>query len=105
MPLFSKTITYTPVVSGPKVFGLNYGQVDLYHPCLSHRYQHNRDLVTFLNHFADTTKDLPRGWEMKYDRSAKVDIHIFKQVMIYQLTDLFDRTVDKISCRMEIEFI
>ena len=36
------------------------------------RYQHNRDLVSFINLFADTRKEVPRGWEMKFDRSAKV---------------------------------
>ncbi|KAK3108116.1 hypothetical protein FSP39_001521 [Pinctada imbricata] len=35
------------------------------------RYQHNRDLVSFLNHFADTNRDLPLNWEMKFDRSGK----------------------------------
>ncbi|CAG0895957.1 unnamed protein product [Darwinula stevensoni] len=35
------------------------------------RYQHNRDLVTFLNLFADASKDLPPGWEMKTDNSRK----------------------------------
>ena len=36
------------------------------------RYMHNRDLVAFLNSFADTNSELPRGWEMKFDRSNKV---------------------------------
>jgi hypothetical protein len=36
------------------------------------RYQHNRDLVTMLNMFADTGRDLPRGWETKFDRNEKV---------------------------------
>ncbi|RUS75276.1 hypothetical protein EGW08_016968 [Elysia chlorotica] len=35
------------------------------------RYQHNRDLVSFVNLFCDTTKELPHRWEMKYDRSGK----------------------------------
>lgn len=38
------------------------------------RYQHNRDLVTMLNMFADTGRDLPRGWETKFDRNGKVII-------------------------------
>ncbi|KAK1902418.1 E3 ubiquitin-protein ligase HECW2, partial [Dissostichus eleginoides] len=29
------------------------------------RYQHNRDLVTFLNMFSNKQLELPRGWEMK----------------------------------------
>jgi hypothetical protein len=37
------------------------------------RYQHNRDLVSFLNHFADHAKELPRNWEMKFDRGGKVN--------------------------------
>ncbi|KAG1652376.1 E3 ubiquitin-protein ligase HECW2 [Nymphon striatum] len=36
------------------------------------RYQHNRDLVALLNTFADTSRDLPRGWETKYDRVGKI---------------------------------
>ncbi|GIY11306.1 hypothetical protein CEXT_162782 [Caerostris extrusa] len=35
------------------------------------RYQHNRDLVSLLNKFADTTRELPRGWETKLDRVGK----------------------------------
>ena len=41
-------------------------------PAVFERYQHNRDLVAFVNLFADPSKELPRGWEMKYDRSSKV---------------------------------
>lgn len=36
------------------------------------RYQHNRDLVTFLNKFADAQLELPRGWEIKVDPQGKV---------------------------------
>ncbi|XP_069554196.1 E3 ubiquitin-protein ligase HECW1 isoform X1 [Brachyistius frenatus] len=35
------------------------------------RYQHNRDLVVFLNKFADTQVELPRGWEIKTDPQGK----------------------------------
>lgn len=35
------------------------------------RYQHNRDLVAFINFFADPLKELPRGWETKFDRNGK----------------------------------
>ncbi|XP_053715342.1 E3 ubiquitin-protein ligase HECW1 isoform X1 [Synchiropus splendidus] len=35
------------------------------------RYQHNRDLVVFLNKFADTQLELPRGWEIKTDLQGK----------------------------------
>ncbi|XP_071479758.1 E3 ubiquitin-protein ligase HECW2-like, partial [Diadema antillarum] len=34
-------------------------------------YQHNRDLVALLNTFADSTAELPRGWETKKDKSGK----------------------------------
>ncbi|CAH1790465.1 unnamed protein product [Owenia fusiformis] len=40
-------------------------------PQVFQRYQHNRDLVGFLNMFADPNMELPRGWEVKYDRSGK----------------------------------
>ncbi|CAJ0967954.1 unnamed protein product [Ranitomeya imitator] len=36
------------------------------------RYQHNRDLVNFINMFADTRLELPRGWEIKTDQQGKV---------------------------------
>uniref|UniRef100_A0A8C7GQ06 HECT-type E3 ubiquitin transferase n=1 Tax=Oncorhynchus kisutch TaxID=8019 RepID=A0A8C7GQ06_ONCKI len=35
------------------------------------RYQHNRDLVTFLNRFSDAQFELPRGWEIKTDPQGK----------------------------------
>ncbi|XP_059822912.1 E3 ubiquitin-protein ligase HECW2-like isoform X2 [Hypanus sabinus] len=35
------------------------------------RYQHNRDLVAFLNLFANKQLELPRGWEMKHDHQGK----------------------------------
>ncbi|KAM4626233.1 E3 ubiquitin-protein ligase HECW2 isoform 2-T2 [Discoglossus pictus] len=35
------------------------------------RYQHNRDLVGFLNMFANKQLELPRGWEMKHDHQTK----------------------------------
>ncbi len=36
------------------------------------RYQHNKDLVTLLNCFADKTQLIPPGWEMKVDQTGKV---------------------------------
>ncbi|XP_041699975.1 E3 ubiquitin-protein ligase HECW2-like isoform X1 [Coregonus clupeaformis] len=36
------------------------------------RYQHNRDLVAFLNMFTNKQLELPRGWEMKHDQTGKV---------------------------------
>lgn len=41
------------------------------------RYEHNRDLVALINFFADPTKELPRGYESKLDRSGKVNIFKF----------------------------
>lgn len=38
------------------------------------RYQHNRDLVNFINMFADTRLELPRGWEVKTDQQGKVSL-------------------------------
>lgn len=38
------------------------------------RYQHNRDLVGFLNMFANKQLELPRGWEMKHDHQGKVTL-------------------------------
>ena len=35
------------------------------------RFQHNRDLVVFLNKFADVNKPLPQGWDSKIDRNNK----------------------------------
>ncbi|XP_016374686.1 E3 ubiquitin-protein ligase HECW1 [Sinocyclocheilus rhinocerous] len=35
------------------------------------RYQHNRDLVAFLNRFADAQLELPRGWEIKTGPQGK----------------------------------
>ena len=39
------------------------------------RYQHNRDLVSLMNIFADKDRDLPPGWEAKLDRNGKVRIY------------------------------
>lgn len=35
------------------------------------RYQHNRDLVCFLNAFSDESRRLPTGWEMRFDKSSR----------------------------------
>ncbi|XP_015594787.1 E3 ubiquitin-protein ligase HECW2 isoform X2 [Cephus cinctus] len=40
-------------------------------PTVFPRYEHNRDLVALINFFADPTKDLPRGYESKLDRTGK----------------------------------
>ncbi|XP_018012884.2 uncharacterized protein LOC108669949 isoform X2 [Hyalella azteca] len=36
------------------------------------RYQHNRDLVTIVNLFADRDRELQSNWEAKYDRAGKM---------------------------------
>lgn len=36
------------------------------------RYQHNRDLVSLVNMFSDSDRDLPLGWDTKLDRNGKV---------------------------------
>ena len=36
------------------------------------RYEHNKDLVTIINFFADPTKDLPPRYESKLDKAGKV---------------------------------
>lgn len=46
------------------------------------RYQHNRDLVAFVNFFADPLKDLPRGWETKFDRNGKVYVYVYIKCII-----------------------
>lgn len=46
-------------------------------PAAFARYQHNRDLVNLVNQFADRERDLPRGWEAKYDRAGKVILLTF----------------------------
>ncbi|RLU19566.1 hypothetical protein DMN91_008123 [Ooceraea biroi] len=40
-------------------------------PIVFLRYEHNRDLVALINFFADTSKELPRGYESKLDRTGK----------------------------------
>ncbi|XP_047667631.1 E3 ubiquitin-protein ligase HECW1 isoform X5 [Tachysurus fulvidraco] len=76
-------------VTHPEFFTVLHGNYGAYRmftnsTCLKHmilkirrdarnfeRYQHNRDLVTFLNKFADTQLELPRGWEIKVDPQGK----------------------------------
>lgn len=41
-------------------------------PIVFPRYEHNRDLVALINVFADPSKELPRGYESKLDRTGKV---------------------------------
>ncbi len=36
------------------------------------KYQHNKELVKFLNMFSDDKQPLPTGWEMKYEKNNKV---------------------------------
>jgi hypothetical protein len=46
------------------------------------RYQHNRDLVMLVNLFADSLRDLPRGWETKFDRNGKVKGLIIRKTIL-----------------------
>lgn len=45
-------------------------------PAIFDKYQHNKELVALVNMFADTSSDLPEGWDTKKDRNAKVS-HLF----------------------------
>ncbi|XP_016370067.1 E3 ubiquitin-protein ligase HECW1-like [Sinocyclocheilus rhinocerous] len=72
-------------VTHPEFFSVlhaNYGAYRMFtnSTCLKHmilkirrdvrnfeQYQHNRDLVSFLNKFTDSQLELPRGWEIKTD--------------------------------------
>ena len=45
-------------------------------PAVFDKYQHNKELVALVNIFADTTLDLPEGWDTKKDRNAKVCIQL-----------------------------
>lgn len=77
MSLFDDLINLFPPQSAYRMFTSN--------TCLKHmiskvrrdahhyeRYQHNRDLVAFLNMFTNKQLELPRGWEMKHDQTGKV---------------------------------
>lgn len=75
--------------------GKNFNRMDFFS-----RYQHNRDMVAFLNLFADTTKDLPEGWEMKFDKAnSKVRVHFscilvkFKFILCQGLVGLHEISV------------
>lgn len=41
-------------------------------PLLFKRYQHNKELVRFLNLFADPTRPLPSRWDVKHDDNGKL---------------------------------
>uniref|UniRef100_A0AAR2L9R0 HECT-type E3 ubiquitin transferase n=1 Tax=Pygocentrus nattereri TaxID=42514 RepID=A0AAR2L9R0_PYGNA len=94
-PLSSQKVTLllqcpaVKFVTHPEFFTVlhaNYGAYRMFtnSTCLKHmilkirrdarnfeRYQHNRDLVSFLNKFAETQLELPRGWEIKTDPQGK----------------------------------
>lgn len=50
-------------------------------PIVFPRYEHNRDLVALINFFADPSKELPRGYESKLDRTGKVSF----RTLIYSI--------------------
>ncbi|XP_052004538.1 E3 ubiquitin-protein ligase HECW2-like [Xyrauchen texanus] len=76
-------------LSSPEFFSVLHSNTSAYrmftsNTCLKHmiskvrrdtqhfeRYQHNRDLVNFLNLFSNKQLELPRGWEMKHDHTGK----------------------------------
>ncbi|CAG9819172.1 unnamed protein product [Phaedon cochleariae] len=43
-------------------------------PNIFDKYQHNKELVSLVNLFADTTQDLPNGWDTKKDRNSKAPV-------------------------------
>ncbi|XP_076251823.1 hecw ubiquitin protein ligase isoform X5 [Rhynchophorus ferrugineus] len=43
-------------------------------PSYFEKYQHNKELVSLVNMFADTTKDLPEGWDTKKDSNSKAPV-------------------------------
>ncbi|XP_051564116.1 E3 ubiquitin-protein ligase HECW2-like isoform X2 [Myxocyprinus asiaticus] len=77
------------LLSSPDFFSVLHSNPSAYHmftnnTCLKHmiskvrrdaqhfeHYQHNRDLVNFLNLFSNKQLELPRGWEMKHDHTGK----------------------------------
>lgn len=49
-------------------------------PMVFPRYEHNRDLVALINFFADPSKELPRGYESKLDRTGKVSFSSYNRI-------------------------
>nr|CAI5823084.1 unnamed protein product [Callosobruchus analis] len=43
-------------------------------PGVFEKYQHNKELVALVNMFADTTRDLPTGWDTKKDKNSKAPV-------------------------------
>lgn len=41
-------------------------------PNVFDKYQHNKELVALVNMFADSTLELPSGWDTKKDKNLKV---------------------------------
>lgn len=42
-------------------------------PNVFEKYQHNKELVALVNMFADSTQELPNGWDTKKDKNSKVN--------------------------------
>lgn len=57
-------------------------------PLVFPRYEHNRDLVALINFFADSTKELPRGYESKLDRTGKV-IFIYLYIVVANVSSKY----------------
>lgn len=61
------------------------------------RYQHNRDLVAFLNMFANKQVELPRGWEMKHDHTGKVYTQLYWPVAPFLHLTMIYKSLHSIS--------
>ena len=68
------------------------------------RYQHNRDLVAFLNLFTNKQLELPRGWEMKHDHTGKVEQHTRSQCLMlfktYLILDIYIAANNYFPCSL-----
>lgn len=50
-------------------------------PATFEKYQHNKELVALVNMFADSSLNLPTGWDTKKDRNGKVIILLFVLIL------------------------
>lgn len=55
-------------------------------PATFDKYQHNKELVALVNMFADTSQELPTGWDTKKDRSSKVNLIMLFSVILKNLS-------------------
>lgn len=52
-------------------------------PNVFEKYQHNKELVTLVNMFADNTQELPNGWDSKKDKNSKVSFSKFAKYISF----------------------